>query len=140
VSYSRKESLQGWNEISIFKRYYFGEGRMNIKHATNDNILIITPEVGSLDAGGAPEFKERVIELINSNNASEVVFDLNNLQFIDSSGLGSFLSVLRVLNSRGGDLKLSQMNKSIRTLFELVKMHQIFEIYHSTEDAVSSFR
>ncbi|NGX43276.1 MAG: Phosphoserine phosphatase RsbU [Chlamydiae bacterium] len=140
VSYTPKKSLQGWNEISIFKRYYFGEGRMNIKHATDDNILIITPEVGSLDAGGILEFKERVLELINSNNASDVVFDLNNLQFIDSSGLGSLLSVLRVLNSRGGDLKLSQMNKSIRTLFELVKMHQIFEIYHSTEDAVSSFR
>ncbi|MFQ5728996.1 MAG: STAS domain-containing protein [Waddliaceae bacterium] len=113
---------------------------MNFDHNTDKNILVITPEGDSLDAGDAPEFKEKVIDLINNSNSSQVVFDLNKLHFIDSSGLGSFLSVLRILNSRGGDLKLCQMNKPIRTMFELVKMHKIFEIFHSTDDAVRSFK
>ena len=113
---------------------------MNFLHDTRENILIITPEGESLDAAYAPIFKEKVIELVSDKNFNSVIFDLNKLQFIDSSGLGSFLSVLRILNSRGGDLKLSCMNKPIRTMFELVKMHKIFEIFNSTEDAIRSFK
>ncbi len=139
INYTRKEELGGWNNLSIYKRYYFGEVKMNIIHKTDGNVLIITPEGESLDARDATEFKEKVIGLINDNNLNGVVFDLNKLQFIDSSGLGSFLSVLRLVNTRGGDLKLSSMNKQIRTMFELVKMHKIFEIFNSTEEAVVSF-
>lgn len=139
INYTRKEELGGWNDLSIYKRYYFGETKMNIIHKTDGKILIITPDGESLDARDATEFKETVVGLINDNNLNGVVFDLNRLQFIDSSGLGSFLSVLRLLNTRGGDLKLSRMNKQIRTMFELVKMHKIFEIFNSTEEAVVSF-
>ena len=101
--------------------------------------LIITPERESLDAHDAPEFKEKVIDLIEANSLIRVVFDLHQMQFIDSSGLGSFLSVLRVLHSHGGELKLACMNKPVRTMFELVSMHKIFEIFNTKEDAIRSF-
>ncbi len=138
--YTQKESPESWNHLNIFKRFYIQEGKMNISHTSDQNILIIVPEGDSLDAKDAPSFKEGVINLINDTNPTGVVFDLNQLQFIDSSGLGTFLSVLRILNSRNGDLKLSRMNQPIRTMFELVKMHKIFEIFNTTDDAVRSFK
>lgn len=104
-----------------------------------NNVLIITPEVDSLDSNDSPEFKEKVIHLINDNSSNQVIFDLHQVHFIDSSGLGTFLSVLRTLHSHGGDLKLARMNKPIRTMFELISMHKIFEIFNSTEEAVRSF-
>lgn len=112
---------------------------MNIEHSKKDNILIITPEGESLDAKDAPKFKEKVFGLITDNKSSNVVFDLQHLKFIDSSGLGSFLSVLRLLSHQGGELKLARMNQPIRTTFELVSLHKIFEIFNTTEDAISSF-
>lgn len=139
IQYTRKEKLQSWNNLTIYKRYYFGERMMKIIHRAEGRVLVITPETESLDARDAKEFKEFVIGLVDEKKLNGVVFDLNKLHFIDSSGLGSFLSILRHLNSQGGDLKLSQMNKPIRTMFELVKMHKIFEIFNSTEDAVVSF-
>ncbi len=139
IIYTRKEENAGWNHLTIYKHYYFREGKMNINHKTNGKVLVITPDGECLDAKEAVEFKEKVVELINNNNMNGVVFDLDRVQFIDSSGMGSLLSVLRLLNTRGGDLKLSRMNKQIRTMFELVKMHKIFEIYNSTEEAVVSF-
>ncbi len=139
ITYTRESSLNKNNRLSFYKSYYFGDSQMQIKHEKRGKILVITPEGESLDAKGAPQFKESVIELINDNQSGCVVFDLNHLQFIDSSGLGSFLSVLRLLNSQNGDLKLSNLNKPIRTMFELVKMHKIFEIFNSTDDAINSF-
>jgi sigma-B regulation protein RsbU (phosphoserine phosphatase) len=140
IIYIKKENDTGWNHLTIFKKYHIGGKEMEFAQEQKENILIITPEKESLDASDAPEFKDKVIELITESKSMSVVFDLNKLQFIDSSGLGSFLSVLRTLNARGGDLKLARMNGQIRTMFELVKMHKIFEIYNSTEDAIESFK
>ncbi len=113
---------------------------MDLKTAQSNHILIITPEGEHLDAKEAPQFKESVIKLITKEDINQVVLDLQHLQFIDSSGLGSFLSILRALNTQGGDLKLARMNKPIRTMFDLVCMHKIFEIFNSTEDAMRSFK
>lgn len=139
VSYTQKESEQGWNHMRIHKKYIQEGKQMEFDHAKQDGVLIITPTGESLDAHAAPEFKEKVINLIQTNAMNNVVFDLHQLQFIDSSGLGSFLSVLRVLHSSGGELKLACMNKPVRTMFELVSMHKIFEIFNTKEEAVKSF-
>lgn len=139
IAYIHKESEAGWNHLQIYKRYFFDEEIMELSHRIQDQVLIVTPEGGSLDAKDAPTFKEKVVNLISNNDFQRVVFDLQNLHFIDSSGLGSFLSVLRILHTRGGELKLARMNKPIRTMFELVSMHKIFEIFNTTDDAVRSF-
>jgi anti-anti-sigma factor len=139
LTYITKTHENGWNHLRIFKRYHFKEESMEIMHTTENGVLVITPQTESLDANDAREFKEKVIELIASNDKQKVVFDLQFLQFIDSSGLGTLLSVLRILHSKGGELKLARMSKPIRTMFELVSMHKIFEIFNSTEEAVRSF-
>lgn len=139
ISYIQKKSATGSNHLYIFKRYIFKEEAMNIAHATQNDILIVTPEGDCLDATEAPVFKEKVLNLISNTENRKVLLDLHNLQFIDSSGLGSLLSILRVLNSRSGKLKLSGMNKQIRTMFELVSMHKIFDIHMTAEDAIQSF-
>lgn len=113
---------------------------MELSHTTQEGILIITPKVESLDARDAIEFKEQLLLLITQQNSRNVVIDLQQVQFIDSSGLGSFLAILKNLHAQGGELKLSAMNKPIRTIFELISLHKIFEIFNTTEDAIHSFK
>ncbi len=139
ITYIRKENEVGWNHLRIYKNFIYEEDQMEIRHEKENNVMVITPEGESLDAKDAPDFKDKVIDLIYTNDSDNVVLNLTHLNFIDSSGLGSFLSILRLLHSRGGELKLSGMNKSIRTMFELVSMHKIFEIYDTSQDAVKSF-
>ncbi len=112
---------------------------MKIGHKKKNNILVITPEMPSLDALAAPLFKEQVFDLIKNDEKPFVVVDLTNLTAIDTSGLGSFLALLRHLNTCGGSLKISCMNRPVRTMFELVSMHKIFDIFNTTEEAVSDF-
>lgn len=140
IIYAPKDLKEGWNKLTIYKRYHQGEKQMPLTHSIENKVLVITPEGESLDASKAAEFKENILKLIMDNQNIQVVLDLNQVKFIDSSGLGSFLSILRDLNARGGDLKLSRMNSPIQRMFELVKMQKIFEIYKSNDEAVKSFK
>jgi anti-sigma B factor antagonist len=64
---------------------------------------------------------------------------LSRLRFVDSSGWGAFISCLRKLNAKGGDLRLCSVSKQVRAVFELVRMHCVFDILPTEEDAVRAF-
>ena len=98
--------------------------------------VILVPGT-TLDASSAKDFKAAMAPLLTAGG--KVILDLSQLKFVDSSGLGAMLSCLRQINSVGGDLKLSGMNKPIRALFELVRMHRVFEIFNTREEAAASF-
>jgi len=102
-----------------------------------NNITLITIPGDTLDASNAKEFRRSISGAIS--DSSSVVFDLSRLQFVDSSGLGAILSCFRQLTASGGDLKLCGMTKPVRVLFELVRMHRIFDIYNSRDEAVRAF-
>lgn len=93
--------------------------------------------VEELDASNVPEFKRDMAPVLQSH--SVLVLDLSRLRFVDSSGMGAILSCLRQLSAKGGDLKLCGMNRQVRTVFELVRMHRIFDIYPTQEEAVRAF-
>lgn len=103
-----------------------------------DDICAVTIPGDNLDASNSKEFKRVMAPILESH--SKVVFDLSQLKFVDSSGLVAILSCLRQLNAAGGDIKLAGMSKSVRALFELVRMHRIFEIFNTRDEAVSAFQ
>jgi anti-sigma B factor antagonist len=98
------------------------------------DVTVVVLPGDQLDAGNAKEFKRDIAPVLEP--CSKVVFDLHELRFVDSSGLGAILSCLRQLNGKGGDLKLCEMTRPVRALFELVRMHKIFDIYATRNDAV----
>ena len=102
-----------------------------------DSITVATMPVDELDASNAGEFKRDIAPVLQAN--IRLVLDLSRLRFVDSSGLGAMLSCLRQLGAKGGDLKLCGMSKQVRGLFELVRMHRIFDIYGTKEEAVHAF-
>jgi anti-sigma B factor antagonist len=105
-------------------------------HSLGDVTVAVVP-MEELDAGNAAEFKREVGPVLEA--APKVVLDLSPLRFVDSSGLGAFISCLRKLNAKGGDVKLCAMSKQVRAVFELVRMHRIFDIYGTKEEAARAF-
>lgn len=110
---------------------------MKLQRSIEGNVLVIELQVDTLDASNVTEFKETVQPSFSEH--SQVVLDLSVVKFVDSSGLGALISCLRILNSRNGDFKLSNMSNSVRALFELMRMHRVFHIYESRQEAVKSF-
>lgn len=110
---------------------------MEIATETVSDVTIVVLPGEQLDASNAKEFKRDVLPLLEP--CGKVIFDLGELRFVDSSGLGAMLSCLRQLNSKGGDLKLCAMTKPVRALFELVRMHRVFDIHPTKTDALRAF-
>ena len=110
---------------------------MQIAFEKVGDVAVAVVPVEELDAGNAGEFKRDVAPLLENN--SKVVLDMSRLRFVDSSGLGAFISSLRKLNAKGGDLKLCGMSKQVRAVFELVRMHRVFDILDTRDNAIRAF-
>lgn len=101
------------------------------------DVVIVELPYEELDASNASELKRDVMTLVETER--KLVFDLSRVRFVDSSGLGAFLSCLRKMNERGGDLKLCGLSRPVRAVFELVRMHRIFDIYATRDEAARAF-
>ncbi len=102
-----------------------------------NHVAVAVAPMEELDASNVAEFKSLMAPVLETYTA--LILDLSRLRFIDSSGLGAILSCLRQLSAKGGDLKLCGMTKQVRAVFELVRMHRIFDIYATREGALQAF-
>jgi len=93
---------------------------------------------GRLDASSAKNLKGRVVSLVKENRVKLIV-DMAGVDFIDSSGLGSLVSSLRAVNEKDGDVKVAALQKQVRSIFELTRLHRIFGIFDDVEAAMKSF-
>ncbi len=101
------------------------------------SVTIAEIPVKELDASNAGDLKSAMAPVLDSN--AKLVVNLRRVQFIDSSGLGVILSFLRQVSAKGGDLKLCCLTAQVRTAFELVRMHRIFDIFPAQDEAVRAF-
>lgn len=111
---------------------------MKLKFETLTEVpgVAITIDSENLDAGNAKDFKNQIQPHLDKNMLA--ILDMSALKFVDSSGLGALLSCLRSMNNKEGQLKLVGLTKPVRALFELVRMHRIFSIYNTREEALAS--
>jgi anti-sigma B factor antagonist len=99
-------------------------------------LLIVKPMEKRLDADTSREFKERMGVLIKSGE-DQLLLNLAEVQFIDSSGLGTLLSILRNLGEKGS-LILCGINENVMTLFRLTRINRVFEIYGGEAEAIAA--
>ncbi len=67
------------------------------------------------------------------------VIDLEQVDFMDSAGLGTLIAVLKRVTERGGDMKIANLQKKPRMVFEITRAYKVFEIYETVEDALKNF-
>lgn len=90
-----------------------------------------------LNAIIAEPVKEELKKLFLSQG-SIMILDLKNVTFIDSSGFGVFLSLMKIAKNNQGIFKLCNLNENVLELFKILQLHTIIEIYPSIEDAIQS--
>jgi anti-sigma B factor antagonist len=98
-------------------------------------VAVITPTTRRLDAAAAPEFKQSVVHLIEGG-AHQLVLDLNRVEFLDSSGLGAMVSILKALGGRG-TVVVCNAQGSVLSLFKLTRMDKVFAIVGTRQEALA---
>lgn len=110
---------------------------LDIRESTREGIAILSLK-GRLTVGEASAVREKVSEVAAAGNIN-VLLNLENVEYIDSTGLGALVICYTSLKKAGGALKLVNPNKRNVELLLLTKLHTIFEVFADEQDAVNSF-
>jgi anti-sigma B factor antagonist len=94
---------------------------------------------GEVDLYTAPEFKERMVELIESGK-KQIVVDLSQATFIDSTTLGVLVGGVKRLRPAGGALTLVCTDDNITKIFEITGLDRVFPIHGSREAALEAVK
>ncbi len=93
---------------------------------------------GPIDASNVMDLKKKFQEWMNET--SYFVMDLNQVDFIDSTGLGGLVACLKYASEAGGDLKIACLQPKPRMVFEITRAFKIFEVYDDVNVAIASYK
>ncbi|CAA6801212.1 MAG: Anti-sigma factor antagonist [uncultured Thiotrichaceae bacterium] len=106
---------------------------MKLQTIEKDEFTIIKVEEKRIDAVNAPELRQKINEL-SGTGQTRVILDISNVTFMDSSGLGVLVSILKMLGG-SGELIIAGANGIVSDLFKLTRMDRIFRMCDDPESA-----
>lgn len=109
---------------------------MHLKTEAQDDVLIVRAMEDRIDAAGAIQFKEQM-RAICQNPQPRVMLDLSRVGFLDSSGLGAVVAVMKLLGP-GRRLELAALTPTVAKVFRLTRMDTVFTIHDSVANGLPS--
>ena len=82
--------------------------------------------VGDLDVYSEEDFKEFIEEKIDSNK--DIIFDLEDLDYLDSTGLGMFMIIYNKQKENGKSVKIINTKENIKKLFKITDLSDLFDM------------
>jgi anti-sigma B factor antagonist len=108
---------------------------LNTKEVNNVVQATILPQEASL--ANAEMFKEEMIALV-ANGARLIIIGFENVQYIDSSFLGSLVVALKYAMPRNVDIYLVGLKPDVKSLLTLIRMDKVFKIFNTYEEAMET--
>ena len=99
----------------------------NMNFNNDESEKLIVSLNGDLDINSVKEFQEKVISEY-SDLDKDLVFDLKELEYIDSTGLGAIITVYKDVKEKNKKLSVINANKNVKKLFYITELDSIFEI------------
>lgn len=97
-------------------------------------LLVVTVAAERIDAAAAIQFKDRMRELVQAA-APRVVLDLSRVAFLDSSGLGAVVAVMKLMGPERS-LELAGLTPTVEKVFRLTRMDSVFTIHPAVPDGL----
>lgn len=80
------------------------------------------------------------LKTIVAGGVIKVLFDLQGVHYIDSSGIGVLINIAKIIRSNKGDIALLNVSTDLESIFKLVKLQRFISIFPNEEDAVNFFK
>lgn len=112
------------------------EIKIDVRPKGNDITLIILR--GEIGTETVNQFKDKVDQIVNDGK-NKLIMDFQEVNYLNSMGLGVVAATLKKVKKNKGDLKLINLSPAVQELFELTRLTKVFEIFDSEESAVKSF-
>ena len=109
---------------------------MQLNTETRNGKTLLRLKEERLDAQNSGQLRDTILRLLETGDA-HLVIDLTDVRFIDSSGLGALLSGYKNATLRAGSFVLAGLQPRVQSMFELTRLHRVFEIYPGVEEALA---
>jgi anti-sigma B factor antagonist len=111
-------------------------GKMEIIRSIINDIPVLSVS-GKIDAVTSKDLEEALIRLIEEDKKI-LVFNMEKVEFLSSSGLRVLMASLNKLKHKDGDLKLAALQPFVKDVFFMTGANRFFSIYPSQEEAIKS--
>ena len=91
---------------------------------------------GDLDFHSSPELRAELLKLTETQ-ASKILVDFKKVNYIDSSGLATFVELFQKMKRYGGKLALFDLTPGVKSVFEIAKLDSIFRLAKDEKEAFS---
>ncbi len=111
---------------------------MSIRIKYEEDYVIVLPDE-EIEVYNISEIKEVLFDIIEKGNR-KLIMDMSKVEYIDSSGLGVLVSVLKKVKVSEGKLVLISPKSSVKQILSLTNLDKVFNIQDTLENAVDAVR
>jgi anti-sigma B factor antagonist len=111
---------------------------MEIKSRQEGNVTVLNLQ-GRLDLASGSVLKEEIKRLF-AQQRNSVHLNLADVEFINSSGLGALVSIMKEVRLQKGRLTLSNLASYVQEIFDITQLSHIFEIFATEQEALGSYQ
>ena len=108
----------------------------------SDNVLIVKPDfnidIENIDS--VVSMKEQVLEWIKKTESPVLIIDLENCDYIDSTGLGNIIRIYEQLRRKQGSFLAVNVNDNVNDIFEITTINKLIQIYLTLDEALESLK
>lgn len=124
--------------IIIFPLYSrYGGIQMYLKFQKENKKLIVYM-MGELDHHSAEEVRSKIDDRLDRDEVEMLIMDFTNVTFMDSSGIGVVIGRYKKLSLKKGEVCITNVNNSVKRVFDLSGMFKIIKLYDNVEQALKS--
>ena len=104
-----------------------------------DSVIVIDVS-GRITLGeGCAQLRELIRDQLGKGH-KQILLNLADVTYIDSSGIGELVSAYTAVSNQGGQLKLLNLTKKVHDLLQITKLYTVFDIHDDEAKAISSFQ
>ena len=104
-----------------------------------DSVTVVDVS-GRITLGEACKELREVIRGVLGKGHKNLLLNLGDVTYIDSSGIGELVSAFTAVSNQGGQLKLLHLTKKVHDLLQITKLYTVFDVRDDEAEAISSFK
>jgi anti-sigma B factor antagonist len=102
--------------------------------------LIVLQVIGRITLGEGNVMLRDIVRDLADKGSKKIVLNLDEVSYVDSSGVGELVKTHTTIRNTGGELKLANLNKRIHDLLQMTRLSTVFDIQKDEASAIESFR
>jgi len=113
--------------------------KIQSRPAVGNNKITVLDLMGRVDAFDASDFEKEIKKVLEAGQYY-LILNLEKTTYVSSSGLSVILRMAKEARNNRGDLRLMNLNLTVRDTFEIAGFHRIIRIFPNEMEAVASFQ